>query len=336
MASTPSIAIWDDHDITDGYGSRPEQFKEKNKEKWGLFFQVAKECFEKFQASRNPENKFSKSFTNYLDISNTRIYLLDMRSHRNILKKQLFHKVDFVEFEKSLGSLPDRVTNVSMVSPVVIARSTKHFDMSTRVVGKSMYYLRELLVKTIGKIGNVDVVIKKLFSKLMLPDLCDDLDDSLGSSKNIGEFKKLIKLILPRLKEGISFQFLTGDIHTGGRSDLCISDEEDHFRVPVVVSSPIGYEPMAKIVEKVTTARKTIELINDDDLLVTQKNGKYTSQRNFVFLNFEEGELLRTHYFEFEDLPEQELISISGAKVRDKVVVTEQVLDIEDQSDKKQ
>lgn len=328
MASTPSIAIWDDHDITDGYGSRPEQFKEKNKEKWDLFFQVAKECFEKLQASRNPENQFSMSFTNFLDIANTRIYLLDMRSHRNILKKQLFHKVDLIELEKSLDSLPDRITNVSLVSPVVVARSTKDFDMRTRVFGKSLYYLRAGLLKTIGRVGQMDVVIRKAFGKLMLTDLCDDLDDSLGSSKNISEFKKLVNLILPKLKDGISFQFLTGDIHTGGRSDLYISDGKDRFKVPVIVSSPIGYEPMAKIVERLTTARKTIELIEGEDLVVTQENGEYTSQRNFVFLNYEDGELLRTHYFEFKELPEQEVISLSAPKVHDQVVVTEQILEI--------
>lgn len=300
MARIPSVAIWDDHDITDGFGSRPEQFKNGNlKSNWKEFYSIAAEAFEVFQASRNPKNKFSNSYSNYVDLKNTRIYLFDFRSNRDVTKKQLFHPNDMKDFSDSLKGLPSHIKNVSIVSPVIIARSTTNFDLITRTVAKGTYYLKSLLLNTIGKLGRMDSVIKKTFSKLMIADLCDDLDDSLGSSKNRNEFKKILNELLPYLKRDITLQFLSGDIHTGGESTLSIKSDNETFFVPVIVSSPIGYEPMSPVVEKVTTSNDEIGLIKDD-IIVSQRNGEFISERNFALLDYLNFRLVKNHHFEFD------------------------------------
>jgi len=301
MARIPSICIWDDHDITDGYGSRPEQFRSFEQNiKWQDFFSVASEAFNKYQAVRNPKNEFRKSFSNYIDIKHTRIYLFDFRTHRNIQLKRLMHPLDLIDFEKSLKTIPDRIKNISLVSPVIVARSTKHFDIATRLLIKSTCFLRDFLVGTVGKVGNFDMTIKKVFHQLVIPDLCDDLDDSLGSSKNNGEFERMIEKLLPSLRNDVTVQILCGDIHIGGESTINISAGDDVFFIPVIVSSPIGYQPMNKFLEKITTSNDVIELVHGKELIITQTNGDYTAKRNFVLLNYSSECLEKQHFFEKE------------------------------------
>ena len=55
FARIPSLAMWDDHDITDGWGSRLESFDGTEiKSSWQRYFNVAREAFEAYQAVRNP------------------------------------------------------------------------------------------------------------------------------------------------------------------------------------------------------------------------------------------------------------------------------------------
>lgn len=335
MARIPSIAIWDDHDITDGYGSRPEQFKNKdNKKKWTDFFEVAQKCFIFFQASRNPSNKFSKSFTNYLDIKNTRIYLLDFRSNRDFTQNKLMHNNDFDDFEKSIQTMSPNITNIVVVSPVIIARSTKNFDRLAKLIGKGLYITREILLRTIGTIGDTDIFVRKVFSKLMIPDLCDDLDDSLGSDKNCVEFGRIIKSLLPVLEEGKSLQFFSGDIHTGGRATLKISTFNSEFEIPVIVSSPIAYQPMGSLVEKLTTAKKQINILTEENFELSQENDEYISERNFALLEFTDEKLIRKHYYEFHARPVLESIEISKP-IKEEIYLENEIRFTEEVEEKK-
>ncbi|MFG1486136.1 alkaline phosphatase D family protein [Halobacteriovorax sp. RZ-2] len=306
LARIPSIAMWDDHDITDGYGSRPEQFKSENSRKrWQEYFEVANECFSAFQAIRNPNNQFKKSHSTYLDILNTRIYLLDLRTHRDSSKGRLMSKDDFDDFRNSILGLPENIRNVTIVSPVIIARSSSCLDGGVRYFGKGLSYLRSLLLSTIGQLGRTDEYIRKAFRKTMVADLVDDLDDSLGSSKNRQDFKKIMEIITPPLSNGISFQFLSGDIHIGGSATLYIKSEEQVYEVPILVSSPIGYEPMSSFVEKLTTSKSRINLISTEEVNIYQLNNEYIAERNFLLMTFDEEFLQSSHHFEYSKVINQ-------------------------------
>ena len=88
LASTLSVAIWDDHDITDGWGARPESFSSEGdtgfEKNWWKFFEIASETFKNYQASRNP--KPMHKFSSILDWGNKRFILADFRSERNSKK----------------------------------------------------------------------------------------------------------------------------------------------------------------------------------------------------------------------------------------------------------
>jgi alkaline phosphatase D len=65
MCSLPAVMMWDDHDITDGWGSRKDSFVGDTsdfKPEWRRLFSTASEVFSVMQASRNPE-PLSKTVT---------------------------------------------------------------------------------------------------------------------------------------------------------------------------------------------------------------------------------------------------------------------------------
>jgi len=89
MANVPSVAMLDDHDITDGWGGRPESFKDNNiKPEWQNYFDIAYDAFKAYQTVKNPKIRLYKGVeTTYLDFGENRIYLLDLRKEKNIKNK---------------------------------------------------------------------------------------------------------------------------------------------------------------------------------------------------------------------------------------------------------
>lgn len=127
MARLPSFLMWDDHDLIDGFGSRPEQFKRDKEEKhtWTIFRQYLTEAFYEFQAIRNPDGNSNRlgPFSFSQKIINKGFIILDLRSERNATKGQLLlenHKKKVeAEINKLLG---DKVDTIFIVSPVTVAR----------------------------------------------------------------------------------------------------------------------------------------------------------------------------------------------------------------------
>ncbi len=57
LCSLPAVMMWDDHDITDGWGSRVDSFAGSTsdfKPEWKSLFSAASRAFSVMQASRNP------------------------------------------------------------------------------------------------------------------------------------------------------------------------------------------------------------------------------------------------------------------------------------------
>lgn len=90
LARIPSACMWDDHDILDGWGGRPEQFVGESaqvKPAWAAYFELAREAFEALQASRNPNGPLPGAGavqTTRIDRGSTRILMLDLRSEKNV------------------------------------------------------------------------------------------------------------------------------------------------------------------------------------------------------------------------------------------------------------
>lgn len=145
-ARVPSLAMWDDHDITDGWGSRPESFDgDEIKRPWQRYFNVACGAFEAYQAVRNPAPLTERGYTTFLDIGKSRFYLMDFRSERNARKAQLWSEESHDRFMKSLSDVPGDISQVFVLSPVVALRCNFEGDRRISRISRTLFAFRSWL-----------------------------------------------------------------------------------------------------------------------------------------------------------------------------------------------
>ena len=344
LASTLSVAMWDDHDITDGWGSRPESFSSKEgtgfKKNWWKFFEVASEVFKTYQASRNP--KSIHKFSSVLDWGDKRFILADFRSERNAQKSQLWTKEHKGKVLKALSETPDQIKQVFFVSPVVALRTNFSDDKRMSAFSKSLFklkrhikknkpwyiiqnwkryflisaicFLSPLLVSVlncslceklpmgifsilyllivvglpiIGSILFLWAVISRLPNLMTkipeLPDLSDDMEDGLSSSSNMKSLKEIMDCLANLVRKEKEVYILSGDIHIGGLTEIIDTREEPKIQMLQIVSSPIAYKPMHKVVAGLTTTSSEMILRElSDEKKLFARNIFYLSKRNFV------------------------------------------------------
>jgi hypothetical protein len=145
MARVPSVAMWDDHDITDGWGSRDECFQgdgDEIKLHWVTYYKVAREAFAAYQASRNPPplpGVPPEAFTTCLDLGAERLYLLDLRTERNARRRVVWSTPHEQAFMTSLRQLPDEVRRAFVLTPVVAVRTAFEADRRLTALTKWMF-----------------------------------------------------------------------------------------------------------------------------------------------------------------------------------------------------
>jgi len=307
LASVPSVMMWDDHDIFDGWGSHYKYLQESDLFK--LIFKVAKEFFEKLQIRGSinktrtciSRNKKYEHYTCRLSFRNFEILILDNRSQRTqkqIMSGKQYEELDNILcdtsfFSKTSGrkSLTKDKT-ILFVIPVPIA----HLDYSNKA---------ENFLKHISKLN-----FQQNFS------LGDDALDHWAHDEHSSEQKYLIDLIF-RFGEVFSptyIHIISGDVHSAGvgrikRLKSEITEKwsphgKDYLRVNQLVTSAIVHHPVGKIVQFfiniLTSQTKNIEGYDIwvDDYGKPDKR-KTIYERNFGYLEKRNGEGLK-FYLELE------------------------------------
>lgn len=125
--------------------------------------------------------------------------------------------------------------------------------------------------------------------------LDDDLKDGWSSEENSKELYQLLSLIQKTLKSGVKVVVLSGDIHTGGLTELKMNDADEV--VYQVTSSPVTYPPMPAIAEKLTSGINPI-LLPVKDTVATARNLFFISKRNFVLLTKNSTRVKAEFFFE--------------------------------------
>lgn len=123
LCQIPTFLMWDDHDIIDGFGSRPDSYQNGElKKTWALFKEDLEEAFFAFQAIRNPDtNCKRKNYTYTVNLAQFSILGLDLRNERNVSKKILLSKESKDSIEKTLLTIP-KSNPLFIVSPVTVTR----------------------------------------------------------------------------------------------------------------------------------------------------------------------------------------------------------------------
>lgn len=275
MASVPSVAMLDDHDITDGAGGRSKFFVgQEFTTEWKNYASVQKEIFELLQASRNPTPvlvKKDSAFSFILDLGESALVAFDMRTEKNSEKKLLMERDSQDSLFAAIKALPHK--NVFILLPVVPLRNSAKFEkIENFVIACATLVARTNLFNWSPKIKHAIEYVA---------DCSDDLNDGLNSECNVEFLSDLFKVMAYGADKGVNYAFFSGDIHTGGVVDLRIEYNKVRFSVPLLISSPIGYEPMPELAEAALREKKQIDF-EHSGVKVLGVTGRFSTLRNFM------------------------------------------------------
>ncbi|KYG62309.1 hypothetical protein AZI87_17445 [Bdellovibrio bacteriovorus] len=275
MASIPSVAMCDDHDFTDGAGGRFFNEQGVFESSWLNYMSILVEVFEAFQTSRNPTPIISKTKSAYsftLDLGESALIALDMRTEKNAGINKIMDEDHKNAVFAVIQALPHK--NILILSPVVPARNS---NQKEGWMAGIIEWLKKPKVKAKFEKWHL------MFAWDYIVGMEDDMDDALTSKRAIGFFGELMKCLSTKALNDTTYTLLTGDIHTGGSIELFITVDKGTFPLGVLVSSPIGYDPMPDVVEGLLQEGMLIKKQNNDFKLIGINN-QFVTARNFVFL----------------------------------------------------
>lgn len=260
LAGFPQVMIWDDHEVEDGWGSRPEHFFARQQ----AVFRAAKEAYYEFQHSHNPRPLKQDKMYYAFHYGAAAFLVVDVRGERNIAEEQLMSEEQFTEIENWLKS--DRVKEskilflVSSVPVVHLSRGLLSFA--------------------------------KLFT-WFLPDVKDDVADQWSWDHNKKARWRLLNLLADWSGADNKPVFiLGGDVHVG--TEACLRVDGSDTRFYQVTASPISNKP-AKLLDKLSSpfsSKFRFKLNEEKTRFMDARIIKRYRKRNFAIIEvkYENGE----------------------------------------------
>ena len=229
LASIPTIMMWDDHDIFDGWGSHSNTLQ--HSEIFKLIFEVAKKYFELFQI-RTRENKALMSsnhhYSQRVSFRNYEIIVLDNRSHRT--DKQIMDRVQYQDLHAIKGqnlfaTCPTSLRNqrvLLFVIPVPIA----HLDYKRRA----------------------EKWLKWFFRSNFRNSLNDDGLDHWDHENHKQEQQKLVELMYD-IADEVDPKYvhvISGDVHSAGAGRI-VRTTGTKRHINQLISSAVVHKPIGKV-----------------------------------------------------------------------------------------
>ncbi len=207
MQKFPQYMIWDDHEITNGWGAKKEHRKEYIK-----IFEAARQAYVEFQDSHNPPSLKDGELYYAFHYGNAAFLVMDIRGHRDINladgngKSPLVGEEQWKEIKEWIES--DKVKN-SKVLFVITSVPVVH------------------LSRSFGSLGWIKI----------------DIADQWSTKENKHERRKLRGMLYNWSgDENKPVIILGGDVHVG--TEICIVETEDKKRtINQITSSPITNKP---------------------------------------------------------------------------------------------
>jgi phosphodiesterase/alkaline phosphatase D-like protein len=255
LCRLPSYLTWDDHDITDGWGSREDSFTDKRssefKPEWKGLFEAARNAFAHMQASRNPSPLSPAGFDTAFLMGGAAFVILDLRSNRNVRVPRIMSDQQWESLRRWITNHRRQFDTLFLVSSVVCSHGDPKLEQ--RIIKYWFHVLN--LMKWLGRVPFVNRFAKAFQSAV--GDLRDDINDSWGAEINNSEAEQLLELLFNVQNDGIKPKaqviILSGDIHAAGYATVYSADEK-HTKNAVIhhiASSPVAYKPFSWIGEAV-------------------------------------------------------------------------------------
>ncbi|GIM06459.1 hypothetical protein Vretimale_10772 [Volvox reticuliferus] len=230
LASIPSVNIWDDHDIFDGWGSYPAYIQAAPVLK-GVFA-AAHLFYLLFQQHTRVDLLESDGFWSGTSAlhrfgSSVAVVLPDTRSFRTI--SQVCPPTFYAELHRRLMALPETVRHVALVLTVPILWPMP--DLPSAIQTFSNDITRD---KLLNELMGITGLMRKLPMRFGEIEILDDLKDHWDSKEHKKERDALLKMLIHLSAErAFRFTLLSGDVHCAGygmihgRGDESESDVED-------------------------------------------------------------------------------------------------------------
>lgn len=281
MCRLPAVMMWDDHDITDGWGSEEKSFEANSNDftpQWKGLFEAAFSAFSIMQASRNPA-PLAVDPHDGLDfafrVGRWGFLFLDLRTNRNVRRHQLLTEEQSSRIRSWVESNRADLRTLFVVSPVVFSHGSPLLeDITVRLWPAVMWTVDFFASRTRWGKG-----LQTRFGK-SVGDIRDDIRDSWGSPENSAQADAMLDFLFGLQNdaaEPISVVVISGDIHTSGYANIYSSDpaHKDRPTIPHITSSAVSYTPFNWLLESIYRhASKTIKL---------GKKGVYSSQVSHHF-----------------------------------------------------
>ncbi len=249
LSSIPTIMMWDDHDIFDGWGSHHHDLQD-----CGIFqciFKIARHFFEQFQirtsenkslicSNSNKGSKFSDNlFSLHCCFRNYEIISLDTRSERTnnrIISKSHYKKIkSYISrnlFKSQFNSNSSQKTIIFQI-PVPIA----HLNYKERA----------------------ESLLSKLFRSNFKHSLNDDGLDHWDHSNHTKEQQFLIDFIfnVGNTYNPKYIHIVSGDVHSAGAGRIVKKGKNNNYVVNQFVSSAIVHLPAGKLLQRILNFAST-------------------------------------------------------------------------------
>lgn len=262
LSSVPSVMMWDDHDIFDGWGSYPDEIQEC--EVYQGIFQSARRYFELFQirSKRNASlldpdaghYAFSVRFRKY------RILALDNRAERT--RSRVMSDGQWSKLTEHLTSIENEQSDLLVLSAVPVIY--RDFSLTETVFDTTPWE----------------------------EELTDDLKDHWRAKDHQGERTRLIMNLLKNTRERARRTvILSGDVHIGTLGVVNDMTRSETVKIHQVVSSGIVHPSPSRIqwLGIMAITNDNDEYLNEEKTIETRilhpfGSDKYIRRRNFVTL----------------------------------------------------
>lgn len=341
LCRLPAVLMWDDHDITDGWGSREDSFKAKDsgvfRDDWLELFGSAKEMFRAMQASRNPD-PLSKDFAGGFDacfrVGRAGFVVGDLRTNRNIRHARgtrdgqevwigrLWKPEQLDRIKKWVEGNKNEIDTLFFVSTVF-------FSHGAPVVEKYILKIWFRVIDLVNWAVRLHVLKKQLqWFNNKVGDLRDDINDSWGADANQEETDRLLDYLFELQNptdygKRLNVVILTGDIHTPGYSTIYSSAKKDYEKIeiggqewegraiiPHIVATPVAYEPFSWLGEAIFRHLTKVVALGGKGIYTSQVSHHFC-YRNIVVVSLrsygEDESHLKVKYY-LEGFPEPQVM----------------------------
>ncbi|MBR9907527.1 MAG: alkaline phosphatase family protein [Gammaproteobacteria bacterium] len=262
LASIPSIMMWDDHDIFDGWGSYPDDLQ--NCEVYKAIFASAKKHFELLQIRGSNNGALLRTtpnghFSQAIKFRGYNILALDNRSERSLTR--VMSETQWSDIMRYLDKTCDQGDLLVLTAVPVVYRD---FSFAESVVDSTPWE----------------------------EELTDDLKDHWRAKEHEGERLRLIMRLLKnaRRRKGKTV-LLSGDVHVGCLGIIRDSSSDNVINIHQIVSSGIIHPAPTYLqwLGILAVTNDDLEYLDETraitaDMLKPHGSNKYIRARNFVTL----------------------------------------------------